>query len=391
MKLSTTIPQIAPHQLAPHPQNYQIYGNEDVGDLVELIRHSGWVKPIVCTSSYTIISGHRRWKAALELGLERLPIEVKDFPDEVAELEALLLENASRFKTIEQKVREAKAWQEVEEKKARQRMSDAAKALFQGVENFPHPEKGKTRDRIASLVGLGSGRTYQKAAKVVTQSDKESDLGHQEVARVLRKTLNEQSVDAAHALLKKTPEELQAISNLITSGKAKSTRQAVKMVNQNNSKGSKDYSQPILAGFSVGDWVEVNKNVYDKTYIGRKGRVEQILAAENQISVSFEDSPDKLRFDPCELSLLVKAAPQNPTRAGDIVFVRIERQEAASPQERMWNGCWGKVTQIGEMGSLKVDVGKEALQLFPRDVKPIDSAQRRIAPGGRAGVAFTPT
>ncbi len=25
------------------------------------------------------------------------------------------------------------------------------------------------------------------------------------------------------------------------------------------------------------------------------------------------------------------------------------------------------------MGSLKVDVGKEALQLFPRDVKPIDS------------------
>ncbi len=34
----------------------------------------------------------------------------------------------------------------VEEKKARLRMSDAAKARSLGVENFPHPEKGKTRD-----------------------------------------------------------------------------------------------------------------------------------------------------------------------------------------------------------------------------------------------------
>jgi hypothetical protein len=35
-------------------------------------------------------------------------------------------------------------------------------------------------------------------------------------------------VDAAHALLKKSPEELIKIANLVVSGKAKSTRAAAK-------------------------------------------------------------------------------------------------------------------------------------------------------------------
>jgi hypothetical protein len=33
----------------------------------------------------------------------------------------------------------------------------------------------------------------------------------------------------------------------------------------------------------------------------------------------------------------------------------------------------GKITQIGATGSLTVDVGEGLLQLFPRDVKPVDS------------------
>ncbi|MGH2413377.1 MAG: ParB N-terminal domain-containing protein, partial [Microcystaceae cyanobacterium] len=42
-----------------------MYGqDEDVSDLVELIERSQWVKPLVVTPAGTIISGHRRWKAA---------------------------------------------------------------------------------------------------------------------------------------------------------------------------------------------------------------------------------------------------------------------------------------------------------------------------------------
>jgi ParB family chromosome partitioning protein len=68
------------------------------------MRQSEWVKPIVVNPRNVIISGHRRWKAALELGLETVLVEVREFPDEMAELKALLLENANRFKTTEQKL-----------------------------------------------------------------------------------------------------------------------------------------------------------------------------------------------------------------------------------------------------------------------------------------------
>ena len=376
--------QAPPKLLKPHPRNSSIYGiNEDVTELVELIRQSEWIKPLVVNPNNVIVSGHRRWKAALELGIESVPVETREFPDEMAELKALLLENANRFKTTEQKVREAQAWQDVEGFQARQRKLSTLKQgnCLPDVENFPHRgERGKTRDVIASRVGIGSGRTYQKAAKVVTHSDESASLGHQEVAQLLCKTLNEQSVDAAHALLKKTPEDLQAIANLIISGKAKSTRQAAKMINKNNSEASSNAdssenpSQPSFAGFSVGDWVEISEkaHAHNKTYIGQRGRVDQVLAAEQLISVSIEGVGDKVRFEPRELILLVKAPPQNPVQNGDIVVVHIERCEVASAQEKRWNSYWGKVTRIGETGSLTVDVGAEVLQLFPRDVKPGD-------------------
>jgi ParB family chromosome partitioning protein len=44
-------------------------------------------------------------------------VEVREFENELAELEALLLENASRFKTTEQKVREALMWRSLESQK----------------------------------------------------------------------------------------------------------------------------------------------------------------------------------------------------------------------------------------------------------------------------------
>ena len=366
-----------------------IYGDEEVSELVERIRLSGWINPLIVTPDLVIISDHRHWKAVSLLRWETVPVEVRKFPDQKAELEALLLENASRIKTTEQKTREGLAWEEIEKEKARDRQRMAAHSTNQRrcsnaqgtlCEKFHTASKGRMTEVIAYRIGLGSGRTYQKAASVVVHSDESANLGHQEVAQVLLKTLNEQSVDAAHALLKKTPEELQALANLIISGKAKSIRQAVKMINQNNSSGSNNAnninpSQPSLAGFSIGDWVEVSKNAYplNLLYIGRRGRVEQILAAEQQISVTIQGVDDKVRFSPNELSLLVRAAPQNTVHISDIVFVDIDRHEAASLQDKRWNGYWGKVTSIGEMGSLTVDVGKESLQLFPRDIKPIDA------------------
>ena len=380
--------QVDPRTLTPHPQNSAIYGEEeDATELIELIRMSGWVKPLVVTPTGTIISGHQRCKAVLELGWESIQVEVREFPDELAELEALLLENASRFKNTEQKVREGQAWKEVEAFKAKLRRHASLKVGNHTPvqKNFTERERGQSRNHIAKRVGLGSGPTYEKAAHVVGVIDEDTLNGDLVTAQCLRQVLNEKSVHAAHSLAKKPPPERQALASLLVNGQAKSIKQAVEMLNQNNdadsnNADSSDPSQPSFAGFSIGDWVEINENAHEHNliYVGQRGRVEQILAADKQISVSIEGSPDKIRFDPSELCLLVRSAPQTPVRVGDIVFIRIDRHEAASLEQKKWNGFWGQVAQIGEMGSFKINVGSVSLQLFPRDVNPIDTPSNEL-------------
>ncbi|WP_446419648.1 ParB/RepB/Spo0J family partition protein [Coleofasciculus sp.] len=206
------VSQVAPSTLSPHPCNAEIYGDEAVSDLVELIRQSGWVKPLVVTTNHVIISGHRRWKAVRLLQWEAIPVEYREFMDKTAELEALLLENANRVKTVEQKVREAQAWKEIETQKARERQQQAARLTNQKLgrntdqtlcENFRTASQGKGRtvDRLAERVGLGSGRTYEKAAKVVKAIDHQTSQGNLEAAATLRQALNSKSIHAAHQLL----------------------------------------------------------------------------------------------------------------------------------------------------------------------------------------------
>jgi len=205
---------IDPQRLQPHPENDRIYGeHEDVSTLVELIQQSGWIKPIVVSQRGRIISGHRRWKVALELRWLEVPIIVQEFSNEVAELEALLLENASRDKTAEQKVREGRTWESIEGERAllRQKATQNNNAGRAVVENFPQlvsGGKGKTRDAIALRVGLGSGRNYDKARQVVEEIDKLAATHfeqNQEFARVLKHTLNKKSVHAAYQLIHPAP------------------------------------------------------------------------------------------------------------------------------------------------------------------------------------------
>jgi ParB-like nuclease domain len=215
--LTSIFSEVDPHSLKPHPHNVLIYGeNEDVTELVNLIHNSQHVRPLIINNQGVIISGHRRLLAVLKLGWKTVPVEIREFSNKIAELHTLLLENANRGKTREQKVREAAAWLELETLSGRKRMGNAKKNRatnkitepFQGVENFPHlglgSTKGKTRDNLAKRVGLGSGRTYSKAAKVVEFIDEQANLGKLELVEELRQTLNCKSVDAAYKLLELT-------------------------------------------------------------------------------------------------------------------------------------------------------------------------------------------
>ena len=370
-KLAVGLHQVAPHSLLPHPRNARIYGeDEDVFQLVESIRNSGWIKPLVITPARIVISGHRRRMAALVLDLDTVPVEVREFESATAELEALLLENDSRQKTIEQKVREANAWKEIERELA---IGRKVATLKQGdcppdVENFPHRGKvGKTRDALATRVGLGSGKTYEKASKVVARIDEEETQGNQAVAKALRLVLNRQSVDAAHRLLRKSVHENALVLELIAKGDAQTTKQAEKLVRQNGYYKSSHY--PSFEGYSVGDWVEVIAP--DNPYYKTRGRVDLLMPVEGLLAVSLEEANEKKNFSPQELTLIAKAPPPCSFAVGDLVRIDIDRTTSIDAMTRKYNRLWGTVLEIGELGSLRVNVGSTQVQLLHDDLQPI--------------------
>ena len=124
--------------LQENPINTEIYGEDDPAQLTELIekiRVSGYIKPLIINKNYMIISGHRRYRAAKILGMTGIEVEMIS-KDENQELEILLAENAFREKNIIQKVREAEYYRIVEEKKAMERQLSGAtlSAWCTGVE-----------------------------------------------------------------------------------------------------------------------------------------------------------------------------------------------------------------------------------------------------------------
>lgn len=129
------------------------------------------------------------------LNIQDIPAEVKSFTNEQEELEALLLENMYRDKTMEQKVKEAEVWETIEKEKSKERQG----ARTDIVENFPPSEMGKTRDIVAKQVGIGSGKTLESAKIVVKKIDELREAGDMESAEFLSNALNK-SVSGAKKL-----------------------------------------------------------------------------------------------------------------------------------------------------------------------------------------------
>ena len=68
-----------------HP--FQVKDNEELQALCDSIREYGVLSPLLARPTedgYEIISGHRRKAAALELGLDKLPVLVRDMTDDEA-------------------------------------------------------------------------------------------------------------------------------------------------------------------------------------------------------------------------------------------------------------------------------------------------------------------
>ena len=86
--------------LQPNRDQPRTYVDEDrLDELSRSIKVSGVIQPILVRPSsdgnYEIVAGERRWRAAQRAGLMRIPVVVRDVPDE-KRLELALVENIQR-------------------------------------------------------------------------------------------------------------------------------------------------------------------------------------------------------------------------------------------------------------------------------------------------------
>ena len=150
------VTQRAVKNLIPHPLNAKVYG--DVApdrELLASIEKNGVITPIIVDRDKHIISGHRRWLAAKELGFRHIP--ALRFDGTALEAEELLIEaNRQRSRTAGQIARETSELFRIESELSEERRNAS---LIQNTSNevavVPHEgtSVGRTRDIVASKTG----------------------------------------------------------------------------------------------------------------------------------------------------------------------------------------------------------------------------------------------
>lgn len=142
---------------------------KDFGNIQELaddIKVNGLINPPVITpDTYELITGERRIRAMKLLGYKQIEVRPMAVKDAEHQLNLEISENEARkdFSKAE-RIDYARRLERIESLKAKQRMSDGGK----GVENLPHL---KTRDVVASKLGIGSGKQYEKEKYIVENNN----------------------------------------------------------------------------------------------------------------------------------------------------------------------------------------------------------------------------
>jgi ParB family chromosome partitioning protein len=359
LSVSDAIQYIGLDQLKPHPRNEEIYGcTESIADLVELIQLKGYVQPLTVKTDGTIVSGHRRWRALAALGWKSVPVIVRHFQTEDDELFVLVAENRHRHQSPVQKIREGIVVEPIARelrnrhaaKKARHEAADSAEPPSDNqqplMENFPlNPidlgltprEMELTENIVAAIVGLGCGRNYRKGRIAVKAAD-ELKKDRPELAAKWLDIINDHSIDVGYQLAKMQEDKRVVALAAISSGAAKTPKQAKALIKGalRKSSASKETegsssSEPIQEGDCGGEC----KTCTPCEPITGKGV--------------------KTRFD--------------PDSAGAWVIVKIPFIPTEKIVERKWNGFWGRIVEVG--ATLKVDMGSEVVSLLQSDVVAI--------------------
>ena len=148
-----------PRELKPHFLNSELYEEREDPDFVDSIRNLGVREPLIINSDRVILGGHRRWRAALALGLSSVPCVIQEFDNEQVAVVEL---NRQRVKTPRERYREAQVLRRELEPKARKQQG-ARTDLLPNLTRSP-VKSTHVRDEIAGRLGVSSGQVYKLEA-----------------------------------------------------------------------------------------------------------------------------------------------------------------------------------------------------------------------------------
>lgn len=176
---------LATGSLAPSPlQPRKSFHEEELVELADSIREHGILQPLICRQSgerFELIAGERRWRAAQKLGLETVPVIVREASDRDV-LELALIENLQRAEL--NPVEEAKAYLRLAEEFA-MKQDDIARRV------------GRSRASVANAM-----RLLDLAPQLQTWLSQERlTVGHAKVLLSLRS--QEEQLAAAEEILRK--------------------------------------------------------------------------------------------------------------------------------------------------------------------------------------------
>ena len=83
-------------KIKPNPTIDEIYTSTDLSTLKQSLERNGQLEPIVINKDNTIISGHRRYFSAVQLGWKEIEVRVADYENETI---ALIEHNQTRMKS----------------------------------------------------------------------------------------------------------------------------------------------------------------------------------------------------------------------------------------------------------------------------------------------------
>jgi ParB family chromosome partitioning protein len=279
-------------EIEPNRDQPRKYFSEDaINALAESIREHGMIQPILVrplsTGSYQIVAGERRWRAARMLGMDEVPVTIRELTDSQT-MQIAIIENLQRENL--NPIEEANGYSELIEKYS------------------------MTQDEVAKLVGR-SRSAIANSVRMLTLPAK------------VQKLIENGDLSAGHAkaLLAFSDEKLLIETAKKAAGGGMTVRQVEKLAQQEENKGS----APAEASDRRIDNYFVEMELSLKERLGRKVKIDYGKVISFWLTVAEPELwyPSIVRaasyINPNFIPLLVQALKCSLTEIVPLVFFSV--------------------------------------------------------------------